>query len=96
MKIKKEVVIVTRNGRIIKHKGDKIETGGIKLAKGDSIISIFMLNSVDSLFIVTDNHLMAEVSLKKIKTQKRGGSGVKLIALSMETGLINFVSPIMD
>jgi DNA gyrase subunit A len=95
-----EIILATTFGQAIRFKEANIrEMGrtaggvrGIRLKKGDSVISVDVVKKIDSkeanLFFLTmsENGFGKKTSLKEYKVQGRGGSGIKTAKVTSKTG----------
>ncbi len=93
-----DVILGTTLGQSIRFKeGDIREMGraaggvrAIKLGKGDSVIGVELVKKGETPYFLTmsENGLGKKTSVKEYKAQKRGGSGVKTIAISKKGQVI--------
>lgn len=88
------IVLVTKFGQAIKFSETTIRqtsrdtqgVKGIKLRKGDSVISADIAESFEDLFIITENGFGKRSELSLFKLQARGGVGVRAIKTNDKTG----------
>ncbi len=98
---KDEVMIATADGQSIRFKESDIrEMGrtaggvrGIKLGKGDTVISVDVIKNskqktaeAGAFLTMSANGFGKKTNLKEYKVQKRGGSGVKTAKVTSKTG----------
>lgn len=94
-----EVSLITQKGQAIRFKETDIRqmgrtaagVTGMKLVKGDIIVSAEVLKSGDKdreVLIVTELGYGKSTPAKEYKTQKRGGSGIKTAKVTSKTGKI--------
>lgn len=91
---KKNIIMVTRNGKAIKFKEEEIRSmgrvsrgvRGIKLAKDDYCVSMLIADENDTLLIVSENGFGKRTEIKDYKLQARGGVGVLTYKISEKTG----------
>ncbi|NDK09983.1 DNA gyrase subunit A [Candidatus Gracilibacteria bacterium] len=89
------IFIATREGKAIQfHEDDVREMGraaagvkGINLKTGDHVIEVAIVGDENKfVFIVTQNGLGKISEIEEYRNQKRGGSGVKAMAMTAKTG----------
>lgn len=94
---KDDIMLVTRDGQSIRfHESDarpmgRASTGvrGIKLRSGDVVVEMMKIeNPKDFVLNVSENGLGKLSSLEEFKVQNRGGSGIKVAAVTKKTGRI--------
>ncbi len=94
-----EISLITYNGQAIRFKEDDVRqmgrtaagVTGMKLKKGDHIVSADVLNKGDkdrSILVVTENGYGKITPAKEYKTQNRGGSGIKTAKVTTKTGKV--------
>ncbi|MBI4363487.1 MAG: DNA gyrase subunit A [Candidatus Doudnabacteria bacterium] len=96
-----DIILSTANGQAIRFDEMDVRSmgrtasgvRGMRLKKGDSIISMDLVNKKDmldnlQLLIVTENGLGKKTDLKFYKRQHRGGSGIKTLKVTPKTGKI--------
>jgi DNA gyrase subunit A len=94
-----EISLVTYNGQAIRFKEDDVRqmgrtaagVTGMKLKKGDHIVSADILNKGDkdrSILVVTENGYGKITPAKEYKTQNRAGSGIKTAKVTSKTGKV--------
>jgi len=94
-----EVSLITKQGQAIRFKETDIRqmgrtaggVTGMKLAKGDHLVSAEVFKGTDidrEVLIVTQNGYGKTTPAKEYKIQKRGGSGIKTVKLTSKTGPI--------
>ncbi len=94
-----DVLIVTRQGKAIRFSETSVRplgratTGvrGIKLAPGDEVISMDVINKDDNtaeLLTIMENGLGKKTFVSQFPRQERGGQGVKVAKVTEKTGLV--------
>jgi len=97
-----DVVIVTRKGQAIRFKEKDLRpmgraasgVRGIRLKKDDEAVgmNVVTLESIEEsdaqLLVISELGRGKKTALKYYKVQKRGGSGIKTMAITQRTGLI--------
>jgi len=89
-----EVLLVTRKGQAIRFSEEDVRpmglsaggVMGIKLAEGDQVVAMDVVQARASLFVVTSAGYGKWTSLAEYPTQRRYGSGVVTAKLSSKTG----------
>ncbi|MEX0935113.1 MAG: DNA gyrase subunit A [Candidatus Paceibacterota bacterium] len=92
-----DVVLVTRKGKSIRFSEEDVRAmgrtaqgvRGIKLGKGDAVISGDVVHSEDdkgTLFVLSENGYGKKTKLTEYKSQNRGGSGLKTANVTKKTG----------
>lgn len=96
-----EVLLVTRNGKIICFNESQIRpTGrssmgvrGIKLIGDDTVVGVDVVNKGDksaNLLVIAENGLGKKTKVEEFKNQNRGGQGVRVANITPKTGKIVF------
>ncbi len=92
-----DVMLVTREGKIIAFKEEQIRaTGrssmgvrGIKLASNDEVVSMDVVGDPNKLILVlTQNGIGKKTKVATVRNQNRGGQGVKIANITDKTGKI--------
>lgn len=92
---KKEVLLATAMGMVIRFKEDEVRpmgrqaqgVRGINLQEGDKIVSFDLVEpGDDSVLVVSEFGYGKRVSLKEIRPQGRGGKGLILMGVDKKTG----------
>ena len=99
-----EIISVTKKGQSIRFKEKDVRSmgrnaagvRGIKLRKGDEVVSMEMIKLKKSesgsqkqeLLVVTENGYGKKTDLKQFKVQRRGGSGIRAAQVTAKTGQI--------
>lgn len=92
---KDEIFMVTKFGQSIRFPEDQIRpmgrtaagVRGIKLKNGDEVVEMVMLKDETSkLLVVTEKGLGKMTKVDSYRSQKRGGSGIKVANLTNKTG----------
>ncbi|NLC10692.1 MAG: DNA gyrase subunit A [Firmicutes bacterium] len=91
---KEEVILLTKQGYLIKFSEEEIRPSGrtsqgvkgISLRPGDSVTGMATTTEGDYLLIVLEQGYGKRVSLKEFRSQKRGGKGIKAISVTPESG----------
>jgi DNA gyrase subunit A len=89
-----EVLLVTRKGQAIRFSEEDVRpmglpaggVMGVKLAEGDQVVAMDVVQARASLFVVTSAGYGKWTSLAEYPTQRRYGSGVVTANLSSKTG----------
>lgn len=98
-----EVLLVTRNGKIICFNEAQVRpTGrssmgvkGIKLGQGDEVIGTDVVARGDksaSLFVIAENGLGKKTKVEEVKNQHRGGQGIRIANITPKTGKIVYAT----
>ncbi len=95
------IILVTQNGQAIHFPEKNIRalgrtaTGvrGIKLSKGDKVIALLDINSLDkqckpAILVISNNGYGKRTRLTEYRQQKRGGKGIKTAKLTKRTGFL--------
>ncbi len=95
-----EILLVTKNGKIISFSEDQIRaTGrssmgvrGIKLVGDDEVVAADVIesNSAKNLLVVTENGIGKKTKVSEFKNQNRGGQGIRVANITDKTGKIVF------
>ncbi len=95
-----EILLVTKNGKIISFSEDQIRaTGrssmgvrGIKLVGDDEVVAADVIesNSPKNLLVVTENGIGKKTKVSEFKNQNRGGQGIRVANITDKTGKIVF------
>ncbi|MFH1238166.1 MAG: DNA gyrase subunit A [archaeon] len=100
LKKKQEVLLVTQNGQAIRFKGEDVRSmgrasygvAGIKLAKGDKVVSLEVLPSEDktsfSILTITRNGYGKRSAIEDYRLTGRAGKGVINMSVTDKTGKI--------
>lgn len=101
-----EVILVTKNGKIISFSEDQIRsTGrssmgvrGIKLVGDDEVVAADVMEkgSTRNLLVVTANGIGKKTKVSEFKNQNRGGQGIKVANITDKTGTIVFSNILSD
>lgn len=97
-----EIILTTKNGQAIRFKEKEVRPmgrmaagiRGIKLKKGDELVSMEVLESQRLktksqklyLLIISENGFGKRTDLREYRLQKRGGSGIKTAKINQKTG----------
>lgn len=97
---KMEVLLVTKNGKIISFSEDQIRsTGrssmgvrGIKLVGDDEVVAADVMeeSSTRNLLVITANGIGKKTRVSEFKNQNRGGQGIRVANITDKTGKIVF------
>ncbi|MGE5041366.1 MAG: DNA gyrase subunit A [Candidatus Levyibacteriota bacterium] len=95
-----DVLLVTKNGKIISFSEDQIRaTGrssmgvrGIKLVGDDEVVAADVIekNSTKNLMVITANGIGKKTRVSEFKNQNRGGQGIRVANITDKTGRIVF------
>ena len=100
-----EVILGTRRGMAIRfHEGDTRPMGrvaagvrGIKLAKGDKVVGMVVVNRPDStLLVVCEGGMGKRTSVDAYRYQYRGGKGVINIKTTPKTGSVVAIKSVVE
>jgi DNA gyrase subunit A len=100
-----EVILGTRKGMAIRfHEGDARPMGrvtagvrGIKLAKGDEVVGMVVVNRPDStLLVVCEGGMGKRTSVDAYRHQHRGGKGVINIKTTPKTGKVVAIKSVVE
>lgn len=98
---KDDVVLVTRNGKIIAFTEEQIRaTGrssmgvrGIKLVGDDEVVGMDVVTDPEKkILIITENGIGKKSKVAQVRNQNRGGQGVKIANINTKTGKIVLAS----
>jgi DNA gyrase subunit A len=98
---KDDVVLVTRNGKIIAFSEEQIRsTGrssmgvrGIKLVGDDEVVGMDVVTDPEKkILIITENGIGKKSKVAQVRNQNRGGQGVKIANINTKTGKIVLAS----
>ena len=91
-----DILLVTRNGQSIKFSSKDVRSmgrnsagvHGIRLKKEDMVKTMAVIRKKEQkiLLVLSKNGLGKKTALKKFRTQKRGGSGIKAMQINEKTG----------
>lgn len=91
-----DILLVTRNGQSIKFSSKDVRSmgrnsagvHGIRLKKEDMVKTMAVIKKKEQkiLLVLSKNGLGKKTALKKFRTQKRGGSGIKAMQINEKTG----------
>jgi len=101
---KEEVIIGTRKGKAIHFAEDEIRsigrTGqgvrGVRLAEGDGVVGMEIVNKGDTLLTATFNGYGKRTSVEKYRLQGRGGKGVINIITDKRNGEVVGIKKVAD
>ncbi len=96
---KDELILVSKKGKSIRFKEKEARAmgrnakgvKGMDLKKGDEVVGMSVVKTKKgkkSLFVISEKGYGKKTSLKKYKAQKRGGVGLKTMAIKKKTGKI--------
>jgi len=101
-----EIILATKKGQAIRFKEKDVrEMGrqavgikGIKLRKDDEVVGMEVIKRgvKGNLLILTENGYGKRIEAKELKTQKRGGTGIKCTNISPKTGYLVDVKFLSD
>ncbi len=91
-----EIMLITAGGQSIRFsEGDIREVGrvamgvrGIRLRKGDHVVSMQMIKENKTLLLVSEKGSGKRTDLSEYRTQSRGGKGVKTYKITDKTGQV--------
>lgn len=94
-----DIVMITRNGKIINFPESHIRaTGrassgvrGIKLVKDDQVVGMDVMSKKDreaKLLVIAGNGLGKRTKVSEVRNQRRGGQGVRIANINAKTGKI--------
>lgn len=100
---KDDILLVTRNGKIISFPESQVRpTGrssmgvrGIKLLSDDRVIGMNIVNPTDkdaSLFIIAERGVGKKTKVVTVRNQNRGGQGVRIASVTPKTGKLVYSS----
>ncbi len=100
----REIMLATRNGKIIRFNEGQIRmTGrsaagvkGITLSKNDEVISMVKTTSTDSILSITTKGYGKRTKISKYRVQSRAGRGIISMKLTKKNGEICALNPVTE
>jgi len=96
-KSKEEILVFTKNGMALRFKEDEVRESkrkssgikGMRLKKDDEVLGVEKIES-KNLVLVTENGFGKIIDAEKIRCQKRGGVGKRIIKITQKNGNLCF------